>query len=136
MNSESFSADEPISAINMTPFVDVALVLLIIFMVTAPVMLRDAISVDLPKASSSSSGVVEGKNLLIVVSRNGRVQIDGREVEALDLKSKLASSLKQDPNIQALVSADEDAKHGDVIRVLDQIKISGIEKFAIQIEKL
>jgi biopolymer transport protein ExbD len=124
---------QTISEINVTPFVDVVLVLLVIFMVTAPMLVREQMAVNLPKASSGEKSA--SRSLSIVIDKLGIVRIMDKIVPLGDLAAEIKSVLMTDPNAQAVISADQEAKHGDVIQVMDIIKSAGLTRFAIQIEK-
>lgn len=126
--------DEPISAINITPFVDVVLVLLVIFMVTAPMILKDTLAVRLPK-SGVSDGRTADTTLSIVVLKNGNFMVDGVLAAADDVRAAAQAALTKDPQAQAIVSADEEAMHKFVVEAIDLVKGAGIARFAIQIEK-
>jgi biopolymer transport protein ExbD len=130
------SQDEgtPISEINVTPFVDVVLVLLVIFMVTAPVLMKDTLGLKLPKSSSGDSKAAP-TSLGIAVTRHGQFLLAGRAVSEAELLAEAALALKKNSEVQALISADQDARHGDVVRAIDQIKSAGIQRFALQIER-
>lgn len=122
-----------ITAINVTPFVDIMLVLLVIFMVTATFIVKEAIEIELPKAAAG--GQTTAKTLALVITKESKVYLDGVEVteEALLQKVKEMQQAKED--LQAIIGADKDATHGAVVHVLDMLKAQGITKFAIQIEK-
>lgn len=124
---------EGINEINVTPFVDVVLVLLVIFMVTAPMMMKDIIGLQLPKTSASDSQSLS--TLGIAVTKTGQYLLNGELLTIESLKSRAEEALKKDSNVQAVISADVDARHGDVVRVIDTVKTAGIENFAIQVEK-
>lgn len=128
------SSDEGINDINITPFVDVVLVLLVIFMVTAPMMVKESLNIKLPKTDSADRS--EPARLGIAINANGQVLLNGEliSIETLEVEASLALTEKKD--IQALISADKEAKHGDVIKVLDIIKKVGIDNFAFQIERV
>ncbi len=127
---EEFSA---ISEINVTPFVDVVLVLLVIFMVTAPMLVREQMSVNLPKAQSGEKSVSE--QVTIVIEKEGRILIDKKPVSFEEIDSEIKALLLKNPSAQAVISADTDSKHGDVVRVMDLVKQAGLTRFAIQIER-
>jgi biopolymer transport protein ExbD len=122
-----------INDINVTPFVDVVLVLLVIFMVTAPAFLKDRIGIQLPKAMQAESKGPE--SIGVAVNREGRILINGQFVSHEELKQKAAEALQANPAIQALISADREAKHGDVVTAIDLIRSAGIQRFAVQIER-
>ncbi len=122
-----------ISEINVTPFVDVVLVLLVIFMVTAPMLVREQMAVNLPKAQSGEKSA--SQSISIVIDKSGAVSVGDKAVVIADLSSKIKNLLLANPNAQAVISADQEAKHGDVIQVMDIIKSAGLTRFAIQIER-
>ena len=128
------SSDEmgPISAINVTPFVDVVLVLLVIFMVTAPVLMKDAIGLHLPKAASADTKTTNP--LGIAVTKQGQILINGQLADPATVSEQVKLALAANPETQALISADADARHGDVVRAIDLVKSAGLTRFAIQIE--
>ena len=123
----------PIASINVTPFVDVALVLLVIFMVTAPLILKDALNIKLPKATSIDSK--SSQSLGIAVTKLGQILLNGQPAEPDALAQAVRDAVKANPNAQAVISADTDARHGDVVRAIDIIKTAGLSNFAIQIER-
>lgn len=125
--------DEPITGINVTPLVDICLVLLIIFMVTTPMIMKPSINVNLPKASSSDQSTPG--ELSITISRTGEIFANGKRVLEIDLKAQAAQLVASKPDVQAMISADKDTPHGVVIGVIDVIKSAGVKKFAINIEK-
>lgn len=131
----SSSGDDmgPISAINVTPFVDVVLVLLVIFMVTAPVLMKDAIGLHLPKASASEAAALNP--LGIAVTKQGQILVNGQLADPANVTLQVKAALQANPDVQALISADADARHGDVVRAIDLVKSAGLTRFAIQIER-
>jgi biopolymer transport protein ExbD len=136
MSAELGSPEEdnaPIAAINVTPFVDVALVLLVIFMITAPVLLKDALQIELPKATSAEAKV--SMTLGVVVTKAGQILLDGQPMMPDRLAEAVKKALAADPNAQAILSADTDARHGDVVRAIDLVKGAGISRFAVQIQR-
>ena len=122
-----------ISEINVTPFVDVVLVLLVIFMVTAPMLVREQMSVNLPKAQAGEKSASQA--ITITISKEGKVTIMEKPVDFDQIELAVKQLIAQNPNAQAIMSADQDAKHGDVVRVMDVVKRSGLTHFAIQIQK-
>lgn len=124
-----------INEINITPFVDVVLVLLVIFMVTAPVMLKDSLKVKLPKTLSSDLSK-KSSSVGIAITKEGQVLLNGELVEQDGFEERLRNYAKTAPDTQFLISADTEAKHGDVVRVIDRLKRNGLESFALQVEKI
>jgi biopolymer transport protein ExbD len=129
------SDSEGINEINITPFVDVVLVLLVIFMVTAPVMLKDSLKVKLPKTLTADLAR-KNSSVGIAVTKEGQLLLNGELVDAQGFEARLKEFAKTAPQTQFLISADAESKHGDVVRVIDQLKRNGLESFALQVEKV
>ena len=125
--------DELISGINITPLVDIVLVLLIIFMVTTTYIVRDAIEVDLPRAAHA--GEATGSTLAVVLTRDGTIYVDGVKRTESELAARTREVVAKDRDARAIISADKGALHGAVMRVIDVVKGEGVSKFAINIEK-
>jgi biopolymer transport protein TolR len=117
------------SEINVTPFVDVMLVLLIIFMVTAP-LIQHGVDVELPRATTKSIATNE-ETLTITLTKDRKIYINKMSVELSSLKEKLMKIFKQRTDNQLFFKADRDLSYGFVIRVMAEIKNSGIEKLGI-----
>ncbi len=122
-----------ISEINVTPFVDVVLVLLVIFMVTAPMLVREQMNVNLPKASSGEKSAA--KSVSIVIDKAGMVLLMEKPVPMELLGDEIKKLLAESPDAQAVISADEESRHGDVVKVMDILKSAGLSRFAIQIDR-
>jgi biopolymer transport protein TolR len=127
------SGDDEITGINVTPLVDVVLVLLIIFMVTANFIVRETMEVDLPKAANAGE-TVQGL-LAVVMDRQGRLFLDGEEVSEAQLRAKVAESVKRDAETRAILSADQALPYGEVMHLIDVVKGEGVSRFALNIEK-
>jgi biopolymer transport protein TolR len=114
------------SQINVTPLVDVMLVLLVIFMVTAPII-QQGVSVDLPDARA---GALNGKDeqLVVSVTKKGSLYLNDTAMSAADLESKLRAIAAQRPDGQVFVRADKSVPYGDVVAVMAAIKQSGIRR--------
>ena len=125
--------DEGINDIKITPFVDVVLVLLVIFMVTAPMMVKESLNIKLPSTETSDSSKPD--RLGISINRNGQILINGELVSKDSLLSEASIAVTNNKEVQALISADVDPRHGDIVNVIDIIKKAGIDNFAFQIER-
>jgi biopolymer transport protein TolR len=125
--------DELISGINVTPLVDITLVLLIIFMVTATYIVRASVEVELPRAAHGGESV--GTLLAVVLTKDGEVYLDGVLRDEAQLVARTREAVAKDGNARVIISADRAASHGSVVRVIDLVKDAGVTKFAIQIEK-
>ncbi|MGE0633934.1 MAG: ExbD/TolR family protein [Pseudobdellovibrionaceae bacterium] len=134
MNSknESQSVGE-INEINITPFVDVVLVLLVIFMVTAPMMMKDVLNIQLPKTSSSDSQTMS--TIGIAITKQGQILYNGELIAEEVLETRMRDAKNQNANTQVVITADQEAVHRDFVKVLDIVKTQGIENFAIQVER-
>ncbi len=120
------SRNEPMSEINVTPFVDVMLVLLIIFMVTAP-LLTVGVKVDLPKTKASQLNQ-KGDPLVISVKKNGSVYIQDRKIEISKIIPQVKAISESNKNIRIFVKGDKNANYGSVLNVLARIKSAGYSK--------
>jgi len=119
--------------INVTPLVDITLVLLIIFMVTASYIVSPAIKVDLPKAAS---GTEQTKTTLaLTLSKEGRLYLNGQPSSDDEVVRQIGVELPKNPDLQAIIAADKTVAHGDVIHVIDMVKRSGVHRFAISTDK-
>ena len=125
--------NESIADINVVPLVDIILVVLIIFMVTAPMIMKPSIKVNLPQAASGEQTVQTQLN--VTIAANGSLSLNGKPADATLIVNESKNALAQNPDIQAVISADKDVPHGAVVQVLDMIKTVGIKKFAISIDK-
>lgn len=123
--------DDVISSINITPLVDVVLVLLIIFLITAPVIYQSALKVQLPKAESGEDA--QKSPLTFVISKDGELAFDKEVIswDSLDLRLKAVGKMSDQT---AVVSADQSTPHGQVIRLLDALRKAGCLKIAISVE--
>lgn len=125
--------DEIMSEINVVPLVDVILVVLIIFMVTAPMIMKPSINVNLPKAAAGEATTPSKLN--ITISNDGKLNLDGEIVDDAQVQAKALEEVGKNPDIQAIIAADKDVPHGRVVSVLDIVKGAGVKKFAISIDK-
>lgn len=121
------------SSINVTPFVDVALVLLVIFMVTAPLIAKDILNLNLPKTESGDGKSVA--TLGIAVNRSGQILLNGNPVTAEALKAEAARAVRESPDAQAIISGDVEASYGAVVKTIDIVKSAGLKRFAIQVDR-
>jgi len=120
------SANGSMSQINVTPLVDVMLVLLVIFMVTAPI-LQQGVAVDLPDARA---GALAGKDEQLVVSltKGGVLYLNDAKMTSADLETKLRTIAAQRPDGQVFVRADKSVPYGEVVGVMATIKQAGIRR--------
>ena len=123
------SNNRMVSEINVTPLVDVMLVLLIIFMITSP-MLVSGINVDLPETTSSPlSG--QDEPLVVSINKKGELYLLDTKIERSNLSSKLASITKEKKDSRIFVRGDKNVQYGDVVAVVAEIHAAGFSKVAL-----
>jgi biopolymer transport protein ExbD len=128
------NTDEEISAINVTPLVDVTLVLLVVFMVTAKLIAGQGIPLDLPKAKTAGATQTV---LNIAIDAGGGVLANGSKVDGdAALRQRAASALHDDPELRTVISASASASHGKVMHVLDTVRDAGVTRVAFAADKL
>ena len=125
--------DALISDINITPFVDVVLVLLVIFIVTAPAMVKDTLGIKLPKATTADGSAME--TLGVAVTRQGQILLNGTIATEEAITAAVKAAMAKNPESQAIIAADGEARHADVVRAIDLVKGAGMNRFALQIER-
>ncbi len=121
-----------IAEINVTPLVDIMLVLLIIFMLTAHLIAKQVIEIELPKASTSTT--LNPTTLAIALQKDGVLYLNDKPVTPAELRTQIAAAIAKDPKTQAIISADKSVTHGRFVWVLDVVKSLGVATFAIQID--
>jgi biopolymer transport protein ExbD len=119
--------------INVTPLVDITLVLLIIFMVTASLIVNPGIKVDLPKAASGTE--TAKSTLALTLNKQGVLFLNGEQSSDDGVVRFINTELPKNPQLQAIIAADKSVPHGDVIHVIDLVKRSGVHKFAISTDR-
>jgi biopolymer transport protein TolR len=133
MAFSSSNADQDITGINVTPLVDITLVLLIVFMVTAKLVMSQAMPLDLPKAASA--GAVSTV-LTVSVADDGALTANGTPlVDARALRGVVLAELEKAPDLRAVIAASKRTPHGNVMAVLDGLRDAGLVKVAFAAEK-
>ena len=121
-----------ISGINVTPLVDITLVLLIVFMVTAAYIVNPAIKVDLPRAAS---GTEQTRTVLaLTLMKDGALYLNGERSNDDAVARAIGNELPRNPELQAIIAADRAVPHGDVVHVIDLVKRAGVHRFAIDVD--
>lgn len=125
------SDDGAITAINVTPFVDIILVVLIVFMATAPIIQRRAIKVDVPKAAHHERAAVEA----LQIAYNGKKELTlaGRKIGEDDLMKVLKSAVFSQPQVHVTLSADKALPYGEIVRLLDRVRGAGVRKVGLEV---
>lgn len=124
--------DGIIASINMVPFIDISLVLLIIFLVTSTYIVQQAVEVDLPSAASGNE--VTPSTLAITLARDGSLAFNGEPVRFEDLKARIRGEVDADGSVQAIIAADRGIDYGRVMDVIDEVKSNGVKSFALNID--
>ena len=133
MGSKFSDFDEPIAEINIVPFVDIILVVLIIFMVTTPLIMKPSINVKLPKAVSGDKTTPTKLN--IAVTAKGEILLNGKASSKEEISNYSKALVAKDPTVQAIISADKGLAYGLVMSVIDAVKAAGVKKFAMVTDK-
>lgn len=133
MAASSTHDDEGIVAINVTPLVDITLVLLIVFMVAASFIVQETIEVDLPRAAAPEQAVQRFVSVLI--DEEAHIYFDGSLVDETALKAQITGALAKDPETRAIVTADQRLDYGRVMHLIDLVKGQGVERFALNIQR-
>jgi biopolymer transport protein ExbD len=121
-----------IVGINVTPMVDIVLVLLIIMMVSATYIVSQSLKVELPKTASSDDTV--SKTYVVTITKDGAYFFNEKPTSKGDLSALLRGAKAENADLNLVITADEQARHGSVVGVIDLAKALGITKFAINVE--
>lgn len=132
---QEFDAEEDaITGINVTPLVDITLVLLIIFMVTARFISEPSVGINLPKSSSGGATEVTDRNVFLSLDVNHHLFLNNSPVNESDLEGRMQSLLKEKPGLNLVLRADKQVPHGEVMEVLDIVRAAGVTQFGIAVE--
>jgi len=123
----------PIVGINVTPMVDVVLVLLVIMMVSATYIVQQSLKVELPKTATSDEAA--SSPAAVTITREGTYLFGGVPVNDAALTARLHAAIAANPDVSLIVTADEHAYHGSVVHVVDLAKVEGVSKFAINVDR-
>jgi biopolymer transport protein TolR len=124
-----------IAGINITPFTDVVLVLLVIFMIATPLLIKSEIKVNLPQTTTADAAA--DRTLVITIDSTGGVFVDGVRVALADLASNLAAAHAKRPSAPVIIMGDKDVRYDLVVRVLEIARSTGVAKLslAVQVKK-
>ena len=125
--------DGIISNINITPMVDVILVLLVIFMVTANFLKKESININLPKVASADPNIKESKQ--VAVTNEGKLFLEGRAVTEAALVEEMTRESKYRPNMRVTLSADENLSYGTVSKVMGLLRRAGVTRMALSVKR-
>src|SRR5208337_4986566 len=121
-----------IAGINITPLTDVVLVLLVIFMIATPLLIRSEIKVNLPRTAAADAA--GQKNIVVTIDAAGNVYVDGAQVAFDRLAPTLSATLGKRPNAPVIVMGDKDVHYDLVVRVLEIARTSGVNKLSLAVE--
>jgi len=124
----------PLASINIIPFVDIVLVLLVIFMLTSATIVRASLKVELPKAASGGGKVATTINLML--NKSNELFLNGEKIPSLAAAAGvIRGEANRDPKLQAVISADKGVEYGKVVEIIDTVKQNGVGAFALDIER-
>jgi biopolymer transport protein ExbD len=133
MSALEENEDGTVTGINVTPMVDIMLVLLIIFMVTANFVSQEALKVNLPKTAVSEEVVTQ--SLTVVLNDKGVLSFRGTKTDLNNLRDALSYEYKANPDVRVTLAADDKLGYKQVIAVLDAIKLAGIKRVALTAQR-
>ena len=125
--------DGTISDINITPMVDVILVLLVIFMVTANFLKKESININLPQVAAADPNIKESKQ--IAVTKDGKLFLEGNQVTEEVLINEMSREIKYRPNMRVTLSADENLSYGSVSKLMGLLRKCGVTRVALSVKK-
>ncbi|MFY8272658.1 ExbD/TolR family protein [Pseudoalteromonas sp. SSDWG2] len=121
------------AAVDMTPMLDIVFIMLIFFIVTTSFVKEAGIDVNKPEAAQATKQ--KNANIFIAIRSNGEIWMDKRQVDAERVAANIERLLAEQPTEVVIIQADKEAKHGVVVKVMDQIKAAGIDKISIAGDK-
>ena len=122
-----------VTGINVTPLVDITLVLLIIFMVTATFVSEQGLQVHLPKVATQENAPTPA--ITVTLGAKGELMIMKKPTDLDGLQKQMATESRLDPNVKVLLKADKDVTYDKVAAVLDAIKLGGVQKVALSMDR-
>ena len=132
MSAQSGDDDE-ISNINITPMVDVILVLLVIFMVTANFLKKESININLPKVQAADPNVAQ--SVQVAITRDFKILLEGQATTEDKLFANLQRDSKFRPNMRLTLSADENLSYGTITKLMGLIRKAGVTRIALSVKK-
>ena len=132
MAFDQFEDDQAITGINVIPLVDITLVLLIIFMVTTSYIVHPSIKVDLPRAATGEK--TKPSTVSVVLTRSGELYLNGKLTTKAALVNHVREEIAENPDLQAVISADTTLVYGRVVWLIDLVKQLGVRRYALNIQ--
>lgn len=131
MAGDAGAPRKPITAINMTPLVDIMLVLLIIFILVTQAVDSASVPVKLPKASNTSSSAPSA--IMVTLDATGALRVDGRASDRPAMRQFLTQRAKRDTSLQVVLAADERLAYAKVMQILDDVRGAGVLRYALKV---
>ncbi len=131
MAAHADNDDEIISSINITPLVDIFLVLLIIFMITSSVIDQRQIVINVPKAANAGQEAPKASGLML--DKEGRYYLDGEPMDTITIAKRIRALVARNPDHQVLIAADESLPYREVVTAIDVIRGAGVTKYALKV---
>jgi biopolymer transport protein ExbD len=131
MAASASDADEMIAGINITPLVDVVLVLLVVLMVTSSYLASQGIPVDLPQGATGES---TASILSVSVTRDGALFLDGQPIADREFRARVRSAYAQNHELRAVIAADGGSAHRSVVHVIDLLRQERVTRFALNVD--
>jgi biopolymer transport protein ExbD len=131
MAAQSSDADDMISGINITPLVDVVLVLLVVLMVTSSYLASHGIPVDLPKGATGES---TASILSVSLTRDGALYLDGKATGDREFRERVRRAYNQNHDLRAVIAADGGSAHRSVVHVIDLLRQERVTRFALNVD--
>lgn len=125
--------DGVLASINVIPFVDIVLVLLVVFMLTSATIVKAQLKVELPKAATGGAAVATTINLM--VTKGGELSVNGTARTKEEAAAYVRGEAARDPKTQAVISADTGVEYGKVVELIDLVKQNGVTAFALDVER-
>lgn len=122
-----------IGNINITPMVDILLVLLVIFMVTANFLKKDAVNISLPAVAAADPNVA--RTVQVALASDGKLYLEGMETTEKTIADKLSRDVKYRPNMRVTLSADENLAYRSIARTMGIIKKAGVSRIALSVKR-
>ncbi len=132
MARKRHSAGVEEAEVDMTPMLDIVFIMLIFFIVTTSFVKESGIEVNRPEAQQASKK--PSANIFIAINENGIVYMEKREVDVQRVRANVERMLAESPEAQVMIQADKLAKHGVVVKVMDQVKAAGINQISVSAE--
>ena len=133
MAGSSGNQEDSISGINVTPLVDITLVLLIIFIATSATLVKAELGINLPKQAAPAEETTPPLILVIKIDAQSKIDINGKDVPRGELKEFFEKAKKQDARVSAQISPDSKTKYNTVVQVVDAVREAQIKQFALAV---